>query len=99
MSRFYAMEMGVEKAEMSEKEFQTTRQVFAEEWTSDEGVLDVDEEGAVAKFSAEGTLTGGKTEEEAHDRMVKAVKAKIPNCRVITRWTYLEELPFDEYVN
>ena len=44
-----------------------------------------------------GSLYGGQSEEEAHEEIVKAIKKTKPYCRIRTRWTYLENLPYEEY--
>jgi len=48
-------------------------------------------------FEGEGYLGGGETEEEAHERITKELKKINSDVKVRTRWTYLEELPYDEY--
>jgi len=50
-------------------------------------------------FGAEGTLCGGESEDEAHDRIRDAVKKVVPDCSVTTQWTYLEDLPYEEYTD
>ena len=55
------------------------------------------EHGEIAYFSAEGCLSGGQSEEDAHDQIIKALKSINPKALVKTRWTYLEELPYSEY--
>lgn len=95
MSRFYSMELIVEKEGLSEEEFKKIERIYAKEWVSGAGFKD--EEGAM--FSSEGALCGGESEEEAHDRVRDAVKGIVPDCSVTTRWTYLEELPYEEYTD
>lgn len=95
MSQLYAMEMIVRKEDLSQEEFDKIGKVYAEEWTSDTGYHD--KEGAV--FGAEGTLCGGETPDEAHNRIRDAVKEVVPGCSVTTRWTYLEDLPYEEYAD
>lgn len=51
----------------------------------------------IAFYSGEGCLSGGQSEEEAHDQITKALKAINPQALVKTRWTYVEELPYSEY--
>jgi len=101
MSQFYAMEMIVKKEDLSQEEFEKISEVYAEEWAEDafKGDLSQNNEDGAIVFSAEATLCGGESEEEAHNRIRDAVKEVMPGCSVITRWTYLEELPYDEYTD
>ena len=48
-------------------------------------------------LTCRGSLCGGQSDEEAHEEIYKALKKIKPFCRVKTRWTYLEELPSEEY--
>lgn len=49
------------------------------------------------RFTGTGTLCGGMGESEAHEQISKRLKELNPEAKVITRWTYLEELPYEEY--
>jgi len=42
-------------------------------------------------------LCGGQSEQEAHTELSKALKAAFPDARIQTRFTYLEDLPYEEY--
>lgn len=44
-----------------------------------------------------GSLYGGMSDEEAHEEIYKAIKEIKPSCRIKTRWTSLEDLPYEEY--
>lgn len=44
-----------------------------------------------------GSLYGGQSDEEAHEEISKALKKIKPYCRIKTRWTYLENIPYEEY--
>ena len=44
-----------------------------------------------------GSLYGGTSDEEAHEEISKELKKIKPYCRIKTRWTYLENLPYEEY--
>ena len=44
-----------------------------------------------------GSLYGGQGDEEAHEEISKAIKKIKPYCKVKTRWTYLENMPYEEY--
>jgi len=48
-------------------------------------------------LTCRGSLYGGQSDEEAHEEIYKALKKIKPFCRIKTRWTYLEELPCEEY--
>lgn len=48
-------------------------------------------------YTYEGNLCGGESEEEAHKRISECIKSLQKNCKVSTKWTYLEELPFESY--
>jgi len=48
-------------------------------------------------FIGEGCLCGGKSEEEAHEEISKAIKEIKPEAKVKTQWTYLEDLPYETY--
>ena len=95
MSRFYSMELIVEKDSPSQEEFVKLQKVYDSEWGTDSGYKSEDN----AMFGEEGTLCGGETEEEAHDRIRDAVKEVVPDCSVTTRWTCLEDLPYEEYTD
>ena len=97
MSRFYSMGLIVKKKNLSQEDFEKIEKVYADEWESDAGYRDIKEGTAV--FGAETTLCGGESEEEAHDRIRDAVKGVVPDCSVTTRWTYLEDLPCEEYTD
>ena len=100
MSRFYSMGLIVEKRNLSQEDYEKIEKVYADEWASDAGYWN-GEEGAAerATFYAEGTLCCGESEEEAHNRIRDAVKKVVPDCSVTTRWTYLEDLPYEEYTD
>ncbi len=43
------------------------------------------------------SLVAAELEEEAHQRLVKAVKSVCPKSQVKTAWLCLEELPWEDY--
>ena len=49
------------------------------------------------EFVGEGSLYGGQSEDEAHEEISKAIKELNPKAKVKTIWTYLEDLPYEEY--
>ncbi|MCC7540543.1 MAG: hypothetical protein IT379_30280 [Deltaproteobacteria bacterium] len=66
---------------------------YAEEWAKEEG----DSDGREIVLRGAAWLCGGRTAEEAHARMTKAMRRALGKCRVQTVWTNLEEPPTDEY--
>jgi hypothetical protein len=99
MSRFYSMGLVVKKKNLSQEDYQKIGKVYADEWTNDVVDAGYRNGGAGAVFSAEGTLCGGESEEEAHGRIRDAVNEVVSDCSVTTRWTYLEDLPCEEYTD
>ena len=100
MSQFYAMEMVVREENLSQEEFEKIKKVYGEEWVEDAfGGGESRDGDDKAIFSAEATLCGGESEEEAHNRIRDAVKEVMPSCSVTTRWTYLEDLPYEEFTD
>ena len=102
MSQLYAMDMVVrKKEELSQEEFKKIGVVYTKEWAEDtlKGDRFQDEEGEAILYSAEATLCGGESNEEAHNRIRDAVKEVVPGCSVTTRWTYLEDLPYEEFTD
>jgi hypothetical protein len=56
------------------------------------------------EFWGSTNLCGGETEEQAHERVAAAIKGKfkqqqmkLRHVAVRSRWTYVENLPFEEY--
>ena len=50
-----------------------------------------------AYFDGNGSLYGGMSEQEAHSEIYAALKQINPESKIKTQWTYLEELPYEEY--
>lgn len=48
-------------------------------------------------FDGEGSLYGGMSEEDAHKEIYDTLKKINPEAKIKTRWTYMEELPYEEY--
>jgi len=48
-------------------------------------------------FVGKGSLYGGKSEEEAHEEIYKELKKLNSKAKIQTRWTYLEDLPYETY--
>jgi hypothetical protein len=101
MSRFYEMDLEVKKAKIDDEEFRKIKRIFEEEWGYDPNADVIQNNGgsAMAVFGCDGTLCGGVSEEEAHEHIRDAIKREIGECTVKTRWTYLEELPYEEYID
>ena len=98
MSRYYRMDMEVKKTEIDDAEFGKIKRVFEKEWGEDSYADVIKNNGhSIAMFGSEGSLCGGESEEETHERIRDAVKKEIAECTVRTRWTYLEDLPYTEY--
>ena len=51
----------------------------------------------ISFFEGEGSLYGGQGEEEAHEEIKRAIKKLDRNAKIKTRWTYLEEIPYEQY--
>ena len=86
MSRYY--ELYVEFVGIDLKD---VRKVVIEEFGWEE------EESGEDYLVCRGSLYGGTSEEEAHKEIYEAIKKIKPFCRIKTRWTYLENLPHEEY--
>lgn len=86
MSRFYKLDVRTENTTKEELE-KVLIDTFA--WT----LLYIDN----TEFEGEGTLSSGMSEEEAHEEISKAIKKINPKAKVKTRWTYMEDLPYEEY--
>ena len=56
-----------------------------------------EEYGGSDRLVCRGSLYGGQSDEEAHEEIYKTIKKIKPYCRIKTRWTYLEDLPYEEY--
>jgi len=96
MSRYYRNETVLE---LSRKATSRDRKVaiaaYSDEWKHED--CDVTDDEIV--LSGESSLCGGESENAAHERITKRMRQAFPGCRVTTRWTYLEDLPCEEYVS
>ena len=100
MSREYRLDMEVKKTEIEDAEFGKIERAFEKEWEKDSQAVVIHDNGhSIALFSHRGSLCGGESEDEAHERIRNAVKRAIGKCEVKTRWTYLEELPYATYID
>jgi len=59
--------------------------------------MDTDTDQDVIEYWGEGSLYGGRSEESMHDEFVDHFKKINKHCRVLTNWTYMDELPYDTY--
>jgi len=48
-------------------------------------------------FNGDGSLGGGLSEQGAHHQINEALIAINPKARINTRWTYMDDLPFESY--
>jgi len=48
-------------------------------------------------FSGEGSLYGGQSEGQAHSEIACMLKTVYPDAKVRSAWTYMEDLPYEEY--
>lgn len=101
MSRMYELDAEITKTEINGAEFKKILTIFEQEWTKGiNGIIMHDKNGSdIAVFDGEGVLCGGESEFGAHSRIKNAIKKEISNCSIKTRWTYLEELPYEEYID
>lgn len=58
---------------------------------------DARREGIYSELGLEGNLSNGKMEHEAHDQIYAALKCLNPAAKIQTRWTCLDNLPYEEY--
>ena len=100
MSRLFRVDLHVEKEKISEMVFEKIKNIFKEEWEYNEGFKVKVENSEIAVFTSESCLYGGEEEQEAHARIRDQIKKEIGNeCKVKTRWTYLEDLPSEEFID
>ena len=102
MSRMYELDMEVTKTKINEMEFKKILTIFGQEWggrNTNGTIIQYGKGYDTAIIDAEGTLCGGESDKEAHRRIRDAIKKEISDCSVKTRWTYLEELPYEEYID
>ena len=88
MSRYYRLEL--KATNIKPKELRTILQ--------DEIISETEEYEYqnIIVFEAQTYLCAGESELEAHNRLSKAIKTKFSQAKVKTRWTYLEDLPYEE---
>ena len=58
---------------------------------------DTDSYKEITYFNGDGHLYAGKSEQEAHNKIYEALIAINPNAKINTRWTYMDELPYETY--
>lgn len=99
MSRNYQLEIRVRYIDED-----TLKEVMLEEFgiSDKETIIQLDK---IIYFSGETTLGGGISELGMHRNIEKALKRKNKHARVLTKWTYLDDLfyvhsvhlPYEEY--
>lgn len=90
MTRCYRLD--VEGIGIGENEI---RKVLVEEFGWEE--ISFDEMQGRVSFSGVGYLSGGQSEQEAHHEIYSTLRSLNPGCKARTRWTYLDDIPFEEY--
>jgi len=56
------------------------------------------EKNGISFYSSKGCLSGGQSEEEAHEQISSALKQINPKSMVMTRWLCIEQgAPYSEY--
>ena len=88
MSRLYELELITKGADPDK-----VKAVFEKVW----GVGDTWVGKTTFHIAGKGSLCAGESEEEAHERIAILIRKVCRGAKVRTRWTYLEELPFDEF--
>lgn len=91
MSRYYNLTVEFKRVKL-----EVVQNVLAEfGWNIQDG----GEEGKnyAGYVSCDGYLCGGQGEDEAHEEISKEIKKKCPLAKVLTRWTYMEDLPYNEF--
>jgi len=91
MSRYYEFSIGITGVEQKDEDDLIA--ILNEELAD----CDFDFNSGIATFSGNVYLCSGESEEEAHNRISAAIKARFPDAKVGSRWTNLEELPCNEY--
>lgn len=92
MSRAYEMAVEVKSDYLSEDD---VRNVLVDVlgWAED----NLEEYEGIIRFDGNGFLCGGQSEEEAH-KEIESLFLKInPKIKIQSRWTYMEDLPFEIY--
>lgn len=90
MSRAYRIELKTK--EITEEQI---KKVMIEELGWEE--IDLSSFKGITYFEGEGRLYGGCSEEEAHQEISQRFKKLNPKAKIRTTWTYLEDLPYEEY--
>ena len=91
MSRNYQLEINARYVDED-----TLKEVMLEEFgLSDEDITHQLDK--IVYFSGEITLGGGKSEIDMHKNIEEALKRKNKHARVLTRWTFLDDLPYEEF--
>jgi len=88
MSRGY--ELQVETTGINEEQLKAVCEGFG--WDGETETID-----DTVSFTGQGSLSGGMFESEAHQQIYDELKKINPQAKVKTKWTCLDNLPFEEY--
>jgi len=86
MSRYYRLVVRTKNTKKEE-----LKKILVDKFGWEENFICDDE------FEGEGCLCGGMGEEGAHKEISDEIKKLNPKAEVSTRWTNLEDMPFEEY--
>lgn len=94
MSRFYNLCVEFKKITLNE-----VKKVVCEDygWTETDSADWNSQESYVGCLVCEGSLYGGMSEDEAHKEIYNSLKKINPICKIQTKFTYMEDLPYEEY--
>ena len=94
MSRFYNLCVEFEGISLQE-----VMKVVCEEygWEDKSSTDENKEKEWYGCLVCEGSLCGGMSEEESHEQIYNSLKKINPECKIRTRYTYMEDLPYEEY--
>ena len=84
--------MDVEVEGVSEDEL---REVLVKKYGWDE--LSLEQLEGKVLFSGNGYIGNAVSEEGFHDEIYQTLKTMRPDCKVITKWTNLEHIPYSVY--
>lgn len=90
MSRAYRLEVEARGICVQDLARVMKRFMWPETWSA--------EKNGLSYYSSKGCLSGGQSEQEAHQQISRALKQINPQSMVMTRWLYTEEgAPYSEY--
>ena len=94
MSRYYRLCVEFKLIKLKE-----VKKLVCEEfgWTEEDSVEFEGSNKHSGYLICDGYLCGGQSEEEEHNLIYKGLKKLKPACKIRTRFTYMEDLPYEEY--